>query len=148
MQWRVILVPHDSMAASVARSPVSGGHPPRPAAPRCAPATNRPSASGLQATRTVYSPVPAHSGQTDGEAAAPRAGSTRQELLELFGGHPVPTDLEPLFGVAFVIDVVRRIGENQIHRLRRHEVFYVGSKSGVSAKHAMITECPHIARKP
>src|SRR4029077_9496031 len=61
-----------------------------------------------------------------------------QELPELLGGHPVPTDLEPLFGVAFVIDVIRRIGENQIHRLRRHEVFYVGSKGGVSTKHAMI----------
>jgi hypothetical protein len=69
-----------------------------------------------------------------------------QELPELFGGHPVTTDLEPLFGVAFVIDVIGRIDENQIHKLRRHEVFYVGSKGGVSAKHAMISEHPHIAR--
>jgi len=72
--------------------------------------------------------------------------SQRQKLSELFGSHSVPTDLEPLFGVAFVVDVVGRIGENQIHRLRRHEMFYVCSKSGVSAEHPMVTKHPHVAR--
>ena len=69
-----------------------------------------------------------------------------EELLEVRIRHPVATDFQALFGVPFVIDVVRRIGENKICEVASHESFDITDPGCIADEHPVLSEVPEVPR--
>ena len=74
-----------------------------------------------------------------------RAKSGFQELLEVGVGHAIAFDLQSLFGVAFVIDVIRRVRENQICGAASHKLRDSVSIGCIAHEESVVSKDPKIA---
>src|SRR5436305_1025984 len=68
-----------------------------------------------------------------------------QELPELHVRHAVASDLQLMFGVAIVTNVVRRVREYQVRSLAMHESFNIRCRSSVSHEEFMAPQDPEVA---
>jgi len=58
--------------------------------------------------------------------ASARTERSLQEPAELLVGHPVTLDLQAVFGVPLVVNVVWRVGENEIRSVAGHQLGDIG----------------------
>jgi hypothetical protein len=68
-----------------------------------------------------------------------------EEVEKCGGGHGVVLDLQARFGLAFVRDVVGRVGDEQVGRLLAHRGRDDGRVAGVSDDEAVRPEVPLVA---
>jgi hypothetical protein len=78
--------------------------------------------------------------------SAIRAKRGLKERLEVGVGHAVALNFQLLFGVALVIDVIRRVCPHQIRHVACHEVRDLLRLSRVTDQQAMLIESPAVVR--